>query len=440
MRPLVRPDLRHARLEVGPGGEVGAFVAQVGGDRGDLRIGKRVAEGGHHHPGRALGRGHPVEDHMDQVRRIVEPGGGVDAQLGPFGDDAFGVVVAGGAGGGVKPFALIGAPGGIGAAGGQACLHRGARGGVGLGRADDVAQIDADRRQVACRQLAQAGMHHRRHRARGDAVIDTGPGREVAGEVRGRPRHRRGVRGGQRGRAPGIDRRAGKARALLLGADLVARRVAGTAMGDALDQIGAAVPLGRFRRIVGVAAEVDEEQLPARLQDPLVQREGERRRLRRFLHRGDLGHQIGIDRVDIGIGHLGEMVEGEGREQVAALAVDALVHGTAERGLRPIANPRFRVGRDIRGVDGAEIGGHREVAGIGRAARCGVACGAIARGGEDASLFHLGRVEGRAGRGRLDGIGRVIRVDPEAGEGENAGTCQNGERGFKHQGINPWSL
>ena len=82
------------------------------------------------------------------------------------------------------------------------------------------------------------------------------------------------------------------------------------------------------------------------------------------------------------------MVVGEGRVEVVALAVDALVHG-APKGLeRPRADAGLRVGRDVGGVDGAERRRQGEAAGIGLAARRGVADGAIPDRRQHLSLLH----------------------------------------------------
>ena len=56
------------------------------------------------------------------------------------------------------------------------------------------------------------------------------------------PRDRRARQRGQRRRFPAFGKSAGKITARDLGAEFVARRVAGAAMAKAFDEIGAAIP------------------------------------------------------------------------------------------------------------------------------------------------------------------------------------------------------
>jgi len=62
---------------------------------------------------------------------------------------------------------------------------------------------------------------------------------------------------------PALGITAGEAAVLLLGAEEVARRVAGAAMGQPLGQISAPVPLGVMRRVGLERARLQEQQLPA---------------------------------------------------------------------------------------------------------------------------------------------------------------------------------
>src|SRR5882757_5470685 len=80
------------------------------------------------------------------------------------------------------------------------------------------------------------------------------------------------------------------------------------------------------------------------------------------------------------------MVVGKSRIKMPALAVDAVMHGAAECGLRPGADAGVRVGRDVAAIDGAEWRLDRIAAGVSRTAGLGVADDATADRGQSCAL------------------------------------------------------
>ena len=176
---------------------------------------------------------------------------------------------------------------------------------------------------------------------------------------------------------PIVDIAAGKARGRPLRAERVARRVAGAAMRQALDQIGAAIPFGTLRRVRPVGAGAQEQQLPSGDDHAMVEREGQlvlpcccANRLAR--------HQEGIERAVVVIADIGEMVVGKGRIEMPALAIDAGAHGAPKGRFRPAADAGLRIGRDVGREHRAERRRHRQAAGEILAAAHGVAGIAIA--------------------------------------------------------------
>ena len=63
-----------------------------------------------------------------------------------------------------------------------------------------------------------------------------------------------------------------------------------------------------------------------------------------------------VDRPNVLIGRLGEMIIGEGRIEVPSVAVDTFTHGAPECLFRPTAYPGRGIRRDVGRVDRAERG------------------------------------------------------------------------------------
>ena len=101
-------------------------------------------------------------------------------------------------------------------------------------------------------------LHHRRHRARGDAVKAGFAGSQIGEQLVLAPGDRRVRQRRQRRRFPAFRETAGEIGLGLFRAERVARRMAGAAMAEAFDQIGAAIPVRRLRGIGFERASADE--------------------------------------------------------------------------------------------------------------------------------------------------------------------------------------
>ncbi len=149
------------------------------------------------------------------------------------------------------------------------------------------------------------------------------------------------------------------------------------AMAEAFDQIGAAIPDFRFRRISLEDIRLMEQRVPSRQQGTKIERKRQlvSRNLRS--HRR-LRHQISVERLQIGVASLGEMRIGKRRIEMPAVAMDALAHGAFEGGIRPRADASRDIRRDVGCVDRAERRFQRSPAGVENAVRAGMADRAIA--------------------------------------------------------------
>ena len=199
---------------------------------------------------------------------------------------------------------------------------------------------------------------------------------------------------------PVIDIAAGKLRAVAFSTQRIAWRVAGAAMRQPFDQIGAAVPFGALAGIGLIGVVTKEKQFPSGNGEPLVEREG---KLVFACRRADRlpRHQEGIERPVILVADIGEVVVWECRIKVLAFTIDAGAHRAPKRGFRPSPDSGLRIRRDVRGEDGAERGRHRQTAGKVPAAAHGMAIVAIADRRQVAASFDEGGIEGQR-PGRLD--------------------------------------
>src|SRR5262249_36941759 len=127
----------------------------------------------------------------------------------------------------------------------------------------------------------------------------------------------------------------------------VAWAMAGAAMAESLDKIGAIVPLRVLRRIRLERGLVEEQRFPDGGRCAGIEGKTKIVPARRFPHGLNSGHQISIDRIDVGILDLGEVVVGESGVEMIALAVDALLHGTTEGLAGPCSNPSLGIRRDV---------------------------------------------------------------------------------------------
>ena len=161
---------------------------------------------------------------------------------------------------------------------------------------------------------------------------------------------------------PVVDIAAGKRSTGALDTQRIARGMACTAMRQPLDQVGATIPFRTLRAVRLVGFTVKEQKLPTRDHKPLVEWKGKPVLARRRLHRLPR-HQVSVERAVVLIADIGEVIVGECRIEMPALAIDARAHGAAEGRFRPPADPGFRIRRDIGRVDRAERRRHRKPAG-----------------------------------------------------------------------------
>ena len=238
-------------------------------------------------------------------------------------------------------------------------------------------------------------MDHLHHRSGADRVLVGNAVLEIGLKRLDGPWHGRRRRRVERGRMPALHLAAGEGLVLYFRAELVARRMTGAAMPESLHQIGAAIPLGAARGVGPEDAALEIAGLPeadARAR----QRHGVAPVL--LLHRL-ARHDEGIERGDVLVRQLGEMVVRERREEMPAFAVDAFAHRARKGRERPAADAGLGVRRDVGAIDGAERRLERRATGVGLAALGGVAAQAVADVGE---LLALGDLLAREGFGRID--------------------------------------
>src|SRR5579883_36633 len=216
-------------------------------------------------------------------------------------------------------------------------------------------EIDRDRMSILVGELARA-LDHLRHAGAHGVEIRQLPGLEHGLDVLEAPladallRVRRYVRGALVVRTLRI---SGVSQAHLHRAQEVPGRVAFAAMGDRVGEIAAAVP-GVFTGRIGLPRPFAEEQ-----RAPEQQPEAEPERWRDLVRlvpllNGGLGAKEGPEVRDVGISESREGREGKHREHVATVVVDALAQRAAKLRLRPVADPGFRVRRDVGAVEGPE--------------------------------------------------------------------------------------
>src|SRR5262249_60577943 len=103
---------------------------------------------------------------------------------------------------------------------------------------------------------------HKTHRPGGRCMRLAEARAQISEEFVDGPRLTRTRPGIQRGRVPAFDPRAVKRAVTLLAAERIARRVAAAAMGEAFDQLAAAIPLGGLRLILRQWPFLEVEQVP----------------------------------------------------------------------------------------------------------------------------------------------------------------------------------
>ncbi|CAB5370615.1 unnamed protein product [Rhizophagus irregularis] len=379
------------------GGNGATVDRETGGDAGDIGVAKPGAKARHHHARRAVLRVDAVEDDADHIGRIVEMHGAVERQIGAQRVEPLAaIVMARCAGSREQPRARIVLQAGADTVGGERLLdQRGILPGARSGPIE-AGEIGGDRRHIGGGETGKPA-RHRRHRPRRRAMIQADPGAEIGDQFGLAPRDRRGVGLVERRRDPIVDRGPGIGLVLTLGPKRPTRRVARCAMADPFGEIGTTIPGRILGRDGLIAARLEEQQFPASLQQADVEREGQAIGLVLGAHRR-LRHQIGIERRDIGIGQLGEMIIGESGEEMCAVAPHAFMHGAAEGGFGPAANAGVDIGGDVGRIDRAEGGGHRIAARQRSTTLGGVARCAIAGTRQHCALGDEGGREGRGSR------------------------------------------
>jgi hypothetical protein len=168
-------------------------------------------------------------------------------------------------------------------------------------------------------------IRHFGHRTPRDAVARVEAEEKIMRKRIGIPMHRRRRSSVQSIGSPALGLAAGKVLIRFFRTKKIARRVAGTAMAETFDKIGAAIPCRVMQ---------------------FVRRRYRPHRLAR--------HQIGVDRFGIVIGDAREMVIGKGRIKISAVAPHAIAQRTLKRRLRPVPDSGMRVRSDIGRIDRAK--------------------------------------------------------------------------------------
>src|SRR5260370_29572849 len=111
----------------------------------------------------------------------------------------------------------------------------------------------------------------------------------------------------------------------------VAWAMASGAMAETFDQVGTLIPLRALRWIRRDRSLVEKQRLPDRKRGPDVERKAKIVSACGPPHRLDGRHQVGIDRIDIRILDLGEMVIWECGIEMIAHPVDPVLHDPPDR-------------------------------------------------------------------------------------------------------------
>ena len=140
-------------------------------------------------------------------------------------------------------------------------------------------------------------------------------------------------------------------------------------MSGAFHQVGAARHLLVGAGGRGEVALAGEQQLPPGHGPAHVQGPGNGRIGAGLVDRRDVGHEVGVERLDVAVGHDGVRRIRHGRIERRAVLADAVLHRVLEVGVAVGADARGLVGRDVGRVDGADRRLHRQAAREGLVAR-----------------------------------------------------------------------
>src|SRR5712691_1988969 len=261
-------------------------------------------------------------------------------------------------------------------------------------------------------------------------------GAQVVVELLGRPGCWRGICRRQWRRNPVVDHRAAVSVAGFLRSQQVARRMASAAVAKPQREIGAAIPLRALLSIGFESARFEKQQLPPRLQVADIERKRDAVRPRRCVNGGSC-HEVGVERLNVVVGELSEMVIGEHRKKMPAVARDAFMHGAPEGRFGPCADAGLRIGRDIGRIDHAKRSCHRVAAGEPLSTLCCVTGRAIAAARECFALGDELRREAARSRQRDRSDGRPPREQAKAREPETAERDDGDDQLLEH-GVLRW--
>ncbi|MNE31557.1 hypothetical protein D3C80_1251330 [compost metagenome] len=207
------------------------------------------------------------------------------------------------------------------------------------------------------------------------------------------------VVGQQAGGQVAVEHATGQALVLFHRARQAARGMALATVAQRFDHVLAALP-GLALAVARCQLEVlGIQHVPASQAQAHIEREvqaGDRGGAVDRLHR----LQVRVDGIDVFTRHQVIRGVGHGRIQVGAVAALALGHGGIELVRAVGADAVFLVRGDVGAIDGAERRDDRQAAGIGRAARGGVAGHAVGRAGQVLAAFDLVRVGSLGQQGR----------------------------------------
>ena len=167
---------------------------------------------------------------------------------------------------------------------------------------------------------------------------------------------------GDVGREPSLQRIALKSVVQVVAAERRLGRVAGAAMAQTFDKIGAAIPFGGFRGVRLEFAALEIERVPDRHSLTNVERErqlvgndGVANRLHRI--------EVSANGERVALGHLGVVRIGHRRVEQRAVMPFALAQRAHEQLVAPGADPGLAIGRDVGSHHDAERSLDRPAAG-----------------------------------------------------------------------------
>src|SRR5579884_465204 len=163
----------------------------------------------------------------------------------------------------------------------------------------------------------------------------------------------------------------------------------GKGLGEIAAEIGSAIRL--WTKI---------EQLPSGDEGPEAERQHQAVGRRRAMNGGP-SHEISVKGGNVAAAELSEVVVGECRVEMAAVARDAFAKRAAECRLRPAPDSGLGIGRDVRAVDGTEAGREWDATRERRSLARGMATRAIADLRKRSTALHQASWK-QVGGGRRD--------------------------------------